>query len=242
MKILVFQHISIEHPGSFRDVMAAHGHTMHAVELDEGDPIPPLADYDVLLVMGGPMDVWEEQKHPWLIAEKAAIREWVSAGRPYLGMCLGEQLLATAMGGTVALMTAPPEVGMSQIRVTPDPIFAGVPELCTCFQWHGAEVIALPPGARLLATSPGCRVQAFALGDCAYGLQFHMELTEATAAEWGSLPEYAASLEAAQGPGALTRLEAEVAANLPSLSAAAKKLFSNFLDIAQTALAQKPAA
>jgi GMP synthase-like glutamine amidotransferase len=242
MKILVFQHISIEHPGSFRDVIAAQGHTMHAVELDEGDPIPPLDDYDVLLVMGGPMDVWEEDKHPWLIAEKSAIQKWVSAGRPYLGMCLGEQLLACAMGGTVALMTATPEVGLSQVTTTPDPIFAGVPALCACFQWHGAEVIALPPGARLLATSHGCRVQAFALGPCAYGLQFHMELTESTTAEWGSLPEYAASLEAAQGPGALGRLEVEVAAALPALQAAAKKLFSNFLEIAQTALAQKPAA
>ena len=96
MNILVFQHIAIEHPGSFRDVMAAQGHTMHAIELDEGETIPPLDHFDALLVMGGPMDVWEEDKHPWLVAEKAAIRAWVSAGRPYLGMCLGEQLLAVA--------------------------------------------------------------------------------------------------------------------------------------------------
>ncbi len=79
MKILVFQHVAIEHPGSFRDVIAAGGHTMHQVELDEGDAIPPLDDYDVLLVMGGPMDVWEEAKHPWLLAEKRAIRACVWA-------------------------------------------------------------------------------------------------------------------------------------------------------------------
>jgi GMP synthase-like glutamine amidotransferase len=233
MNILVFQHIAIEHPGSFRDVIAAQGHTMHAVELDEGEAIPPLEGYDALLVMGGPMDVWEEEKYPWLIAEKAAIREWVSAGRPYLGMCLGEQLLAVAMGGHVQLMTAPPEVGLSQVTLTPDPIFEGVPELCTCFQWHGAEVTALPPGARQLATSAGCRVQGFAIGRHAYGMQFHMELTEDTAAEWGSLPEYAASLEAAQGAGALSRIEAEVLETLPALQSAAHRLFANFLQIAQ---------
>ena len=66
MKILVFQHIESEHPGSFREVMEAQGHSMHAVELDAGEPIPPLEDYDILLVMGGPMDVWEAEKHPWL--------------------------------------------------------------------------------------------------------------------------------------------------------------------------------
>jgi len=133
MKILVFQHIACEHPGSFRDVMAAGGHTMHQVELDEGDPIPPLDDYDVLLVMGGPMDVWEEDQYPWLRAEKTAIKTWVDAGKPYLGMCLGHQLLADACGGEVGLMTRP-EVGMSEMPLPADPLFTGVPALCTCFQ------------------------------------------------------------------------------------------------------------
>jgi GMP synthase-like glutamine amidotransferase len=242
MKILVFQHVSIEHPGSFRDVIAAGGHSMNQVELDEGDAIPPLDDYDVLLVMGGPMDVWEAQKHPWLTAEKRAIRAWVSAGRPYLGMCLGEQLLADAMGGSMALMTAAPEVGMSEVDLTPDPIFAGLAERCLCFQWHGAEVVALPPGARRLATSPGCAVQAFAIGRHAYGLQFHMELTETTAAEWGALPEYAAALEKVQGEGALDRLAAEVAQKLPVLESAAHKMFRNFLTIAEDIISQKSAA
>jgi GMP synthase-like glutamine amidotransferase len=242
MKILVFQHVAIEHPGSFRDVIAAGGHTMHQVELDEGDAIPPLDDYDVLLVMGGPMDVWEEAKHPWLLAEKRAIRAWVSAGRPYLGMCLGEQLLADACGGSVALMTAAPEVGISAVTITPDPIFAGIPERCLCFQWHGAEVVALPPGARLLATSAGCAVQAFAIGQHAYGLQFHMELTANTAAEWGALPEYAAALESVQGKGALDRLAAEVAEMLPVLEPAAHTVFRNFLAIAESIISRKSAA
>jgi GMP synthase-like glutamine amidotransferase len=239
MKFLVFQHVASEHPGSFRDVMAAHGHTMHQVELDEGEKIPPLNGFDILLVMGGPMDVWETEKHPWLLDEIAAIREWVSAGRPYLGMCLGHQLLAVAMGGKVALMTTP-EVGMAQVPLQPDPIFAGVPALCTCFQWHGAEIKQLPPGARILAANAGCPVQAFAIGRSAYGLQFHMELTETTAEEWGALPEYAAALERVKGPGALPVIQADVAANFPALQSAAHRIFENFLNIAEAAL--QPAA
>jgi GMP synthase-like glutamine amidotransferase len=238
MKILVFQHVSSEHPGSFREVMAARGCTMHQVELDEGEAIPPLAEFDIMLVMGGPMDVWEEDKFPWLRTEKAAIREWVEAGRPYLGMCLGVQLLADAMGGRTELMTAPPEVGMSKVQqLLPDPIFKGVPELCTCFQWHGAEVTQLPEGARLLATSPGCAMQGFAIGRHAYGLQFHMELTETTAAEWGALPEYAAALERVMGQGALPRLRQDVDAGIGELQSNAHRIFANFLDIAEDVLA-----
>jgi GMP synthase-like glutamine amidotransferase len=232
MRFLVLQHAAVEHPGSFRGMMAAGGHTMHQVELDEGETIPPLDGFDAMLVMGGPMDVWQEDEHPWLVAEKAAIREWVSARRPYLGLCLGAQLLAVACGGEAALMTSPPEVGMDMVRIEPDPIFAGLIGLCPCFQWHGAEVTRLPPCARLIATSDGCRVQGFVLAENAYGLQFHMELTETTAAEWGALPAYAAALEDVKGPGALPALAAEVASNLPRLQDAAATIFGNFLAIA----------
>ncbi len=242
MNILIFQHVAVEHPGSFREMMASNGHIMRPIQLDEGDTIPSLDEYDVLLVMGGPMDVWEEEKYPWLAAEKAAIREWVSAGRPYLGMCLGEQLLADALDGEVARMTSAPEVGISSIsQVAPDRIFAGVPQPCICFQWHGAEVTALPQGARLLATSEGCAVQGFAIGPCAYGLQFHLELTDSTASEWGSLPEYAAALEAVKGVGALAQLQAEVSANLAALRPVAAQVFSNFLAIAEAVIAHRAA-
>ncbi len=242
MRILVFQHIASEHPGSFRDVMQAYGHTWEAVELDEGEAIPPLDDYDALLVMGGPMDVWEEQAHPWLVEEKAAIREWVGAGRPYLGMCLGHQLLAAACGGEAKLMTAPPEVGISTVSLSPDPIFEGVGEVCTCFQWHGAEVTKLPPGGRVIATSPGCAIQAQALGTHAYGLQFHMELTHTTAAEWGAIPQYIAALERVKGPGALPGIQEGVARNFAALHSAATIIFSNFLDIAAATIRARNAA
>ena len=137
-------------------------------------------------------------------------------------------------------MTAPPEVGLSEVTLEPDPLFAGVGDICGCFQWHGAEVTQLPAGARRLATSPGCNVQAFGIGRHAYGLQFHMELTENTAAEWGALPEYAAALEAVKGQGALARLQVEVLENLPTLRASAQQIFANFLIIAQNSATEVP--
>jgi GMP synthase-like glutamine amidotransferase len=235
MRILVFQHVATEHPGSFRDVMRAEGHSMHQIELDEGEAIPPLEGYDALLVMGGPMDVWQTEEFPWLLEEMAVIRAWVAAGRPYLGICLGAQLLAQACGGHVQKMAGRPEVGMSRVTLRPDPLFTDVPPLCPCFQWHGAEVARLPPGAVQLATSPGCYIQAFRLGDNAYGLQFHMELTATTATDWSRLPAYEAALERAHGPGALPAMQAEIAAGFAPLHDAATRIFSNFLGLAAAA-------
>jgi GMP synthase-like glutamine amidotransferase len=236
MNILVFQHVASEHPGSFREVMAARDATMTQIELDEGEAIPAPEGFDALLVMGGPMDVWQEAKHPWLIAEKNFIRDWVAAQKPYLGICLGAQLLADACGGAVGKMEKP-EVGVSVMQVVPDRLFEGVAQNFPCLQWHGAEVKAMPKAGRLLATNAACPVQAFAIGGYAYGLQFHMELTATTATEWADLPEYAAALERVNGPGALPALQADIARIFPSLHDAATTMFGNFLDLALQARA-----
>ena len=118
MKLLVFQHIECEHPGKLRDYLAADAVDWTAVELDQGEPIPPLDAFDALWVMGGPMDVWDTDEHPWLIDEKAAIKHWVQElKRPYLGLCLGHQLLADALGGECAIQN-PPEIGVLSIELT----------------------------------------------------------------------------------------------------------------------------
>jgi GMP synthase-like glutamine amidotransferase len=164
MRILVFQHIPVEHPGVFRDFLAEDEISWDAIELDAGDRIPSLDGYDALWVMGGPMDVWEEERHPWLAPEKAAIREAVNERRmPFLGVCLGHQLLAAALGGRVAPMKAP-EVGILDVRFTPegarDRLFGGLASPIKCLQWHGAEVVEPPADATVLASSPACTVQA----------------------------------------------------------------------------------
>src|SRR5260370_32314118 len=108
VKFLVFQHIAVEHPGIFRELMRKDGIVWDTVELDAGEPIPALSAYHALLVFGGPMDVWQEAEHPWLIAEKAAIRTFVKdRRRPFLGDCLRHQLLAAALGGIGGLMARP---------------------------------------------------------------------------------------------------------------------------------------
>jgi GMP synthase-like glutamine amidotransferase len=237
MRLLVFQHIAIEHPGIFRDFLAADGVAWDAVELDAGEPIPPLSGYDALWAMGGPMDVWQEEQHPWLIAEKRAIREAVIERRmPYLGVCLGHQLLGAALGGRVGPM-ARAEVGILDVELTAagrrDPLFAGLAPRFKALQWHGAEVAAAPPGATVLAGSPACAVQAIRVGASAYGLQYHVELTDRTVAEWAEVPAYACALDATLGEGALSGFATAAAAAMPGFNRDARRLYDNFMALAR---------
>jgi GMP synthase-like glutamine amidotransferase len=231
-RILVFQHIAVEHPGIFREFLAEDGIEWRPVELDEGEAIPDLSDYDALWVMGGPMDVWEEEAHPWLVTEKAAIREAVAErGLPFLGVCLGHQLLADALGGEVGPGTA--EVGILEVEATEagreSPFLAGLPETCACLQWHGAEVKQPPAGARILASTAACRVQAMSFRARAFSLQYHVEITATTVDDWSGIPAYAAALDNSLGPGALPGFKAEADAHMAGFNRDARRLYDNFM-------------
>ncbi len=231
MRVLVFQHVAAEHPGRFRDFMKADGVLWDPVELDEGEAIPAFDGYDALMVFGGPMDVWQEDEHPWLVAEKEAIRRWVATGKPYLGVCLGHQLLAEALGGKVGLM-AKPEVGVTEVTLTEagraSPFFGGLGPTFPTLQWHGAAVEKLPEGATILAQNAHCPIQALQVGPRAFGIQYHVELTDRTVPEWGAITEYRCALEAITGPGGQQALEAATAEKMPVFKAAAEQLYKNF--------------
>ena len=145
MNLLILQHARVEHPGIFRDFFQEDGFRTHTVELDEGETIPNLEPFDLMVVMGGPQDVWQEDEHPWFVPEKEAIRTWVAdMQRPYLGICLGHQLLADALGGRVTPANIP-EVGVLTVSKTKagesDPVTRTLPDPLNVLQWHGAEVV-----------------------------------------------------------------------------------------------------
>ena len=200
MRFLVLQHIACEHPAIFRKFLAADGISWDAVSLDTGQTIPSLEGYDALWVMGGPMDVWDVEDHPWLIEEKRAIRRWVrELDRPFLGLCLGHQLLADAMAGTCGPQR-PSEIGILDVALTPegtrDPVFAGLPREFKVLQWHSVKVAQPPDDAVVLASSGVCGCQPMRVGNRAWSMQYHVEIEPDTITEWGKVPAYAEALGA----------------------------------------------
>lgn len=232
-RALVFQHMDDEPPGLFGDFLRRQGAGIDTVMLHRGEAIPTLAPYDFLLVMGGAMDVWETDAHPWLVDEKRAIREWaINRNRPYLGICLGQQLLAEALGGEVGLARAA-EVGVGHVSLTPlgkrHPLTAGLEPRLPVMQWHHAEVTRLPDGAEVLAASPVTAVQIMSAGNCLLGTQFHAELTPALVERWAHIPQYIAWLEAALGENAYERVRLRALPLMPEMRAMSERLFDNLL-------------
>jgi GMP synthase-like glutamine amidotransferase len=184
MNIHVLQHVPFEGPGSIGDWCIANGHTMTTTLLCSPDAVlPETGTVDVLVIMGGPMNVYEEATHPFLLEEKDFIRGFLRTGRPALGICLGAQLLAVCAGARV--VRAPnPEIGWFEVR--PTPAARQHPWLCSLlaagpllFHWHG-DRFEIPPGAENLAITEANDNQAFVLGKGRIaGLQFHPEITPA---------------------------------------------------------------
>jgi GMP synthase-like glutamine amidotransferase len=185
----VLQHVGHEGPAVIGEALQAAGHEFSLVRLDRGDPVPDpgdVAGLAGLVVMGGPMGVHDDVAYPWLAHERALMAAAVSAGLPVLGVCLGAQQLARALGGGVT--TGPePEIGPGTVHLTShaadDPVFGPVGPTLPCMHWHG-DTFSLPEGSVLLAGNERYPHQAFRHGDRAYGLQFHVELTPTLAEVW----------------------------------------------------------
>jgi GMP synthase (glutamine-hydrolysing) len=231
--VLILQHIACEPPGVYEDVLVERGAAVHRVELDEGEPLPDWRAFAAIVAMGGPMSVNDEEEHPWLRAEKALIGEAVRAGTPFFGACLGVQLLAVSLGGEVGPGAAP-EVGLLPVFLTEaaagDPVFAELPRELLTRQWHG-DTFSLPDGAVLLASSPAYPNQAFRWGRCAYGVQFHLELSREMAEEWSRMPTCAEALARVLGSGSATALVDQLAAHADELRGHGRRLFERWLDL-----------
>jgi GMP synthase (glutamine-hydrolysing) len=234
MDVLVLQHIACEPPGAFEDVLVAAGADIHRVELDEGDPLPSWQNYVAIVAMGGPMSVNDDAELPWLTAEKQAIAEAVRAGVPYWGSCLGVQLLAAALGARVYPGTQP-EVGVLPVTLTEegqaDPIFTGLPAEFPTLQWHG-DTFDLPDGGVLLASSPAYPNQAFRVGRAAYGVQFHVEVTDQMAREWAAVPAYAEYADRVLGAGGIDRLMTEFDSARDGMLDVGRRMFERWVEIA----------
>src|SRR5262249_50717911 len=183
--------------------------------------------------MGGPMGADDDADHPWLGAEKQLVREVVEDGRPFLGVCLGVQLLASAMGAPIRTLEGP-ELGLLPVELTPEgrhhPLFQGVEDPFPSLQWHG-DTFELPDGAVALASSP-LATQAFQVGERGFGIQFHLEVTPEMAREWAEVPEYRAYLAEALDPERADAFLAEGETRADELHPTARRLFGNWLNIA----------
>jgi GMP synthase-like glutamine amidotransferase len=183
MRAHYLQHVPFEGLGSIEPWLKAAGFEITNTRLFESAKLPDLKKIDLLVVMGGPMSVNDEETFPWLISEKRFIREAIHLETPVLGICLGAQLIASTMGARV-YRNRVKEIGWFPIygTLSNDASFFSFPQSMNVFHWHG-DTFDLPPGATQLAKSDGCENQAFQLGRSVVGLQFHLETTPDTAQE-----------------------------------------------------------
>ena len=238
MKIISLQHIAIEDPGTFKDFLLADGHELTTIQLDEGENIPSnLDEFDAMLCMGGPMDTFMEDEFNWLIDEKKAIGEYVlNLKKPFLGFCLGCQLLGEILGGKV-VQSNPPEIGVLDIDVSDqaitDPVFNFLPSKIKALQWHSYEVQGLEsnPNINIIGSSPTTKYQIFGYNNHAYGIQFHLEIRKSTVDDWAAVPEYKNALEQSLGQEALPLMKKEVNEEIDNMMAQCNQLYQNFISI-----------
>ena len=182
MRIHTLQHVAFEGLGSIGQWINDQGHQLTLTRLYAGDALPQPDAIDRLIIMGGPMNIYEDEQYPWLTGEKALIRTVIDAGKSAVGICLGAQLLADALGSPV-FAGPEKEIGWLPITFTEagkkTALLSGLPDQATVFHWHG-DTFNLPPGAVHLAESAGCRQQAFLYDNRILGLQCHLESTPET--------------------------------------------------------------
>lgn len=229
--ILFLKHISIEGPGTMEEFFENAGFKTKIIDLEAGENFPPSLDgIKAIVVLGGPMNVYEEGKYPFLADENLFIQKAVKAEVPFLGICLGSQLLAKACGARVS-KSPEKEIGFYDVFLTAageeDPLFEGLEPNLQVFQWH-EDTFGIPKKARLLARSKGCAHQAFRVGRNAYGFQFHIEVKRDIVESW--IREYWKIKDIGQDQKAQDILD-DYDKMKTKFDAAANILYNNFLAV-----------
>ena len=192
---------------------------------------PNIASYDGLVVLGGPMNVDETDRYTHLATEVELIRETIGAGLPVLGICLGGQLIARALGAEVK-RSPEKEIGWYDLSPTEnardDPLLSHLAPAQKIFQWHG-DSFAIPEGAVHLASSPGCPNQAFRFGDRIYGLQFHLEVDQPMIERWLRVPENIAEIAGMDGNASAEGIRDDTEVHIGETVRLSERVFSNFV-------------
>jgi GMP synthase-like glutamine amidotransferase len=178
MKILIIQHVSFEGPGSIATWAKKKKHDTSVISPDKDDPLPDEADADLLIILGGPMNIYDEDKYPWLVFEKDLIRKYITEEKKVLGICLGAQLIADVLGSDV-YPADNKEIGWYPVKKDKNgftDLLPDLPDEFPAFHWHG-DTFDLPDGAQRLFSSDVTLNQGFIFGDRVIGLQFHWEVT-----------------------------------------------------------------
>jgi GMP synthase (glutamine-hydrolysing) len=234
MRVLALIHHEVVGAGVFADEVARHGHEFETWVPSAGPLHRPLTDYAAVVAFGGGMQVDQEDSHPWLRAVLDLLAQALDRGVPTLGVCLGAQVLARAAGGAVGPATQA-ECGWQPVQLTDagvdDKLFAGLPRQFDVFQWH-SYAFDLPPGAIPLAHSPVC-LQSFRVGACAWGVQWHPEVTADSVLLWAS--RHVPAVDGVPAAIDLEAIEATVAARIAATNDEGRALCARFLHAAVAA-------
>jgi len=233
-RVLALQQTWDDPPGHLGEIMQEHNILCEVVKVEEA-PIPDPGEYDAVIALGGPQQAWADDRYPYLAQERALIRKAVEQDIPYLGICLGGQLLAHTLGAAVTRHSLT-EIGFFEVRLTDegktDPLFQGLPGYQQVIQWH-RDTFAIPNGGLRLATSKNTLNQAFRFGRRAYGLQYHIELTPQMLDTWLHYPDYRKEVVKALGEDGPDRIESQRPMCYPIYREHTRIVFENFLKISE---------
>ncbi len=232
MKVIIIKHIDIEGPGTIGDCLDDKNIPYNVIDIFNGEPLPnSLSDVSSVIVLGGPMNVYEEDKYPFLKQEDEFLKEVIEKGLPTLGFCLGAQLIAKAKGARVK-QNHQKEIGWFKVSLADnssnDPLFQGFQREFDVFQWHG-DTFDIPDGAVKLAESELCPNQAFRVGNNIYGLQFHVEVTDEMIYQW--IDAYRDEIKSLKGLVDPDQIIADTKIKSENYKAQANLFCSNFIKL-----------